>query len=175
MKDYETIESGMTFGPYDKNDVFRIEKSELYQKVFIHDLRTLEFVIWHNENLVFLEAKASTPDYRNTNESDEKKKKYKKFINSIAEKFEDSIDLYFSLITGRQIDSDFSEKLLKLDYSKINIVLVVVIKNAYGESLIHYKDKLNTMLRVKMKVWNIKNILFIDEEKAQEKGFVREK
>ena len=30
MKDYETIESGMTFGPYDKNDVFRIEKSELY-------------------------------------------------------------------------------------------------------------------------------------------------
>ena len=175
MKDYETIESGMTFGPYDKNDVFRIEKSELYQKVFIHDLRTLEFVIWHNENLVFLEAKASTPDYRNTNESDEKKKKYKKFINSIAEKFEDSIDLYFSLITGRQIDSDFSEKLLKLDYSKINIVLVVVIKNAYGESLIHYKDKLNTMLKVKMKVWNIKNILFIDEEKAQEKGFVREK
>lgn len=175
MKDYETIESGMTFGPYDKNDVFRIEKSELYQKVFIHDLRTLEFVIWHNENLVFLEAKTSTPDYRNTNESDEKKKKYKKFINSIAEKFEDSIDLYFSLITGRQIDSDFSEKLLKLDYSKINIVLVVVIKNAYGESLIHYKDKLNTMLKVKMKVWNIKNILFIDEEKAQEKGFVREK
>ena len=174
MKDYETIESGMTFGPYDKNDVFRIEKSELYQKVFIHDLRTLEFVIWHNENLVFLEAKTSTPDYRNTNESDEKKKKYKKFINSIAEKFEDSIDLYFSLITGRQIDSDFSEKLLKLDYSKINIVLVVVIKNAYGESLIHYKDKLNTMLRVKMKVWNIKNILFIDEETAQKKGFVRE-
>ena len=174
MKDYETIESGMTFGPYDKNDVFRIEKSELYQKVFIHDLRTLEFVIWHNENLVFLEAKTSTPDYRNTNESDEKKKKYKKFINSIAEKFEDSIDLYFSLITGRQIDSDFSEKLLKLDYSKINIVLVVVIKNAYGESLIHYKDKLNTMLRVKMKVWNIKNILLIDEETAQKKGFVRE-
>ena len=174
MKDYETIESGMTFGPYDKNDVFRIEKSELYQKVFIHDLRTLEFVIWHNENLVFLEAKTSTPDYRNTNESDEKKKKYKKFINSIAEKFEDSIDLYFSLITGRQIDSDFSEKLLKLDYSKINIVFVVVIKNAYGDSLVHYRDKLNTMLRVKMKVWNIKNILLIDEETAQKKGFVRE-
>ena len=83
--------------------------------------------------------------------------------------------MYLGVITGRQIDSDFSEKLLKLDYSKINIVLVVVIKNAYGELLIHYKDKLNTMLRVKMKVWNIKNILFIDEEKAQEKGFVREK
>ena len=174
MEDYETIESGMTFGPYDKNDVFRIEKSESYQNVYVQDLRTVEFVIWHREKLVFLEAKSSTPNYQNIDKSKEKTEKYHEFINSIAEKFEDSIDLYFSLITGRQIDSDFSEKLMKLDYSKINIVLVIVIKNAYLDSLVHYRDKLNTMLRIKMKVWNIKNILLIDEETAQKKGFVRE-
>ena len=62
MKDYETIESGMTCGPYDKNDVFRIEKSNRYQNVYVQDLRTVEFVIWHREKLVFLEAKSSTFD-----------------------------------------------------------------------------------------------------------------
>ena len=51
MKDYETIESGMTFGPYDKNDVFRIEKSELYQKVNIHDIRNIKNKIRNKENL----------------------------------------------------------------------------------------------------------------------------
>lgn len=83
------------------------------------------------------------------------------------------MDLYFSLITGRQSNSEFSEKLLKLDYSKINIVLVVVIKNAFKDSLLHYRDKLNMQLRTKMKIWNVKNIFLIDEETARKKGFVK--
>ena len=52
-------------------------------------------------------------------------------------------------------------------------MLVVVIKNAFKDSLIHYKDKLNMQLRTKMKIWNVKNIFFIDEETARKKGFVK--
>jgi len=173
MEGYETIESGMTFGTYDKDDIFRIEESQLYRNGFVNDLRTVEFVVWHREKLVFLEAKSSTPNYQNIDKSKEKTEKYHEFINSIAKKFEDSMNLYFSLITGRQSNSEVSEKLLKLDYSKINIVLVVVIKNAFKDSLLHYRDKLNMQLRTKMKIWNVKNIFLIDEETARQKGFVK--
>ena len=64
-------------------------------------------------------------------------------------------------------------RLLNVFTFKYNIVLVVVIKNAFKDSLIHYKDKLNMQLRTKMKIWNVKNIFFIDEETARKKGFVK--
>lgn len=172
MTEYTTIESEMTFGVYDSDNIFRIEESESYQKNQTVGAKVVEFVLWHNKKMLFLEAKKSTPNYHNIEKSEDKKENYHQYIKAITGKFNDSVDLYFSTYVGRQNRSEISEKLLALNYANLDIVFVVVIKNAFTDSLIHYKEKLNKELQVKMKLWNIKDLIVIDEEMARKKGLI---
>ena len=166
-------ESGMKFGEYRKEDVFRIESSETYISMFRgKDTKTVEFVMCHNDDLIFLEAKTSAPNYKNA--ADKNKEKYDEFVSSINQKFCNSVDLFFSSILGRHGKSEISQELLELDYSNIKILFVIVIKKGseYKDSLRHYQEKFNIELRTKMKLWRISNVLVIDEEKARKRGLV---
>jgi len=170
---FKTEESGMTFGSYDEKDVFQIEKSDLYISQFRgKGVKTVEFILWHNEKLLFLEAKSSTPNHASVDESDDKKENYAKYISDISQKFCDSIDLYFSTYVGRHCQNEISEKILALDYKKIDIVFVLVVKKLYKMSMIHFQEKFQSELATKMRIWNIKDFLVIDEDTARKKGLI---
>ena len=167
-------ESGMKFGEYNNEDVFHIENSGTYISMFREkDTKTVEFVLCHNDDLIFLEAKTSTPNYKNA-ATEENKRKYDKFVSAINQKFCNSVDLYFSTLLGRHGKPEISQKLLGLDYSNINVLLVIVIRNGseYKDSLRHYQEKFNKNLRTKMNLWRISRVLVIDEETARKKGLI---
>lgn len=162
-------ESNMIFGEYDKNDVFYIEKSEIYNKLKLESIKTTEFILLRENKILLIEAKTSTPNFEMYKESDEKRKKYINFINDITKKFSDSIDIYSSLLLNYIHSYDFPES---FKTTSAEIVLVLVIKQAFPTSLKHYKEKLEKELKSKMKIWNIKSLLVISEEKAREKNLV---
>lgn len=64
----------MIFGEYDKNDVFYIEKSEIYNKLKLESIKTTEFILLRENKILLIEAKTSTPNFEMYKESDEKRK-----------------------------------------------------------------------------------------------------
>lgn len=160
----------MIFGEYNENDVFYIEKSEIYSKLKSESVKATEFILLRKNKILLIEAKTSTPNFEMCKNSDKKSKKYIDFINDITKKFSDSIDIYSSLLLNYIHSNDFPKSFNKTRSAEI--VLVLVIKKAFPTSLEHYKEKLEKELKSKMKIWNIKRLLVISEEKAREKNLV---
>jgi hypothetical protein len=73
------IESGMVFGEYDTNDLFRIEKSQIYKEIG-PGVKTVEFILKQNAQIWFVEAKTSCPNAAHRNESTKKQRNLKSFI-----------------------------------------------------------------------------------------------
>ena len=162
-------ESEMVFGSYQMEDVFPIEDSKLYDKLKKYGIKTVEFILFQKDKLMFIEAKKTTPNYN----SDNNLEKYNDYISEISQKFCDSIDIYMSTYIGRQIDSEFSQKMKLANISDFEIRLLVVIKNAYEDSLCHYTDKLRIVLNRKMKKWSNCQLFVISEEQARKKGLIK--
>ena len=166
-------ESDMNFGPYDKDDLFQIEKSNVYTKELANNkVSVTEFILLCVKKLLFVEAKKTTPNFANCSESQEKLKKYQDYVYSIRDKFIHSVSAYMSMRLGRTDGSELSEKLIKQDLKSISIVLVLVVKDSYHSSLIHYKEKLDSILKPEKCIWKIKDVLVISEAMAKKKGLV---
>jgi hypothetical protein len=60
-------ESEMDFGAYEINDLFRIETSRIYKDLG-SGVRTVEFILKQDNNILFVEAKKSCPNAANTDE-----------------------------------------------------------------------------------------------------------
>ena len=88
----EITESEVIFGPFSKDDVYKIENS-LGHKSLGEGIKIIEFTYINNDNLFFIEAKSSIP----RPESDE----YEKFWSEILEKFENALLLQFMGCVGR--------------------------------------------------------------------------
>ncbi len=81
-------ESGMRFGPFDEEDIFLIEKSQLYKSLG-ENIKAIEFVLCQQKNAIcFIEAKSSSPKPYNNED-------FNPFILELYEKFAHSIELFF--------------------------------------------------------------------------------
>lgn len=168
------LESGMEFGEYNSEDCFYIEKSVQYQsELDTEGLKTCEFVLLFDKNLLFVEAKSSCPNYLNCDKSEEKKVKYNEYINSIANKLKHSLQLYFNIVLRRYSNKDFSNTMQKYNYSNADIVFVVVVRNAEMSWLAHYKEKIEQLLNEEMRLWKIKSLIFLNEEWAKKKKLIK--
>jgi hypothetical protein len=169
-------ESNMKFGNYDPDNVFHIEKSDIYTKLKDkQSVKTTEFILLRNNQILFVEAKTSTPNSQTYQDSEEKTKKYHAFVNDIVQKFSDSIEIYSSLLLNYIHSSDFPPNFKvahNSEITSIEMIFILVIKNAFPSSLEHYKQKLERELKTKMKIWGIKNILVIDETQAKRKNLI---
>lgn len=119
-------ESGMAFGPYQADDIFEIEKSELLNRC--NGIKTVEFVYRRKNNVLwFVEAKSSAPIKRPDNLKD-----YEDFVSDIAQKIVDSFNLYMAGVLGRKTGhEDISTRLKNLDYSKVIFRFFLIIN--FGE------------------------------------------
>jgi hypothetical protein len=147
----------MTFGEYDEDNLFEIEKSKIYANVG-SGIRTVEFILKHKENnIIFLEAKKSCPNAENRHESVQKEEKFEEYYSSITNKFVDSLQIYLAALMNKYADtSEIGINLLEKDLRNINFKFILVIKSAEDLSWLAgpmaiLKDRL---VRYR-KIWNI--------------------
>ena len=64
--------------------------------------------------------------------------------------------------------------MIQEDIKSLRIVFVLVVKNSYPSSLIHYKEKLDSILKPEISIWKINDVIVISEAMAKKKGLVTE-
>ena len=167
------VESGMQFGLYSDENVFRIEKSPQYQlKLMPNGVKSCEFILLRDNTLFFIEAKTSSPMEITADTPEEKKKKYNEYISEIVDKMKHSVLLYANILLCRYDSGGVPAKLMNHDLSYKEIKLVLVIKNAEKEWLTPLQEKLRSELRVFCAIWKINGLFVINELTARQKHFV---
>ena len=97
-----------------------IDKSEIYKKLKVDKIKSVEFIRIKDNELLFVEAKTTFP---NPNKSEEN---FKSEIEDICDKFIHSLNLFSSVKVG------VTEELFPRDFimpEKSSLVFVLVIKN----------------------------------------------
>jgi hypothetical protein len=154
-------ESGFLFGDYNDDDVFRIEKSQIYRNLRGYS-KTIEFVLrFSTENIYFIEAKSSSPKPGS-------EKDFNIFINEISGKIEHSLDIFFALVVKRIKDTkgEFPSSFQKIDYSSIELTALLVINGHEIEWLPPIRDALMRKLKRIIKTWKIK-VAVLNHELAE--------
>jgi hypothetical protein len=148
--------------------VFRIEEDEEIRSR--KGVKACECIVFINNNVALIEAKASSP--RNNN-----KEKFSEFIDEIRQKFADSLRI-FTDIKSKSLGNDaFSRLPAKLqtatdDKSRYKIYLV--IHGHREEWLIGLLDALRDALSDVVKRWNMRdsNIKVLNEQGALEHNLI---
>lgn len=166
-------ESNMRFGEYPDESVFHIEECDVYKK----DLKpigykTCEFVLRRENTLYFVEAKETNPRRIEADTPKEKVEKYHQYIDDIVHKMGDSLTLFASIMLKRHDGESLHPAMVKQDLSGIDIVCVLVVKNAEKEWLGDLKDKLNSAIKKERRTWKINNLYVLNETQARSKQFI---
>ena len=163
-------ESEMNFGVFDEADLFHIEKSGIYNSLG-DGIKTVEFILkYHQNNILFLEAKKSCPNAANRNETEEKEQKFEEYYASITEKFIMSLQIYLASVLERYQDtSEVGENLKAIEQMKdVRLKFVLVVKNAEDVAwLAGPSAELEARLLKVRKIWNIE-VKVLNEELAKE-------
>ena len=93
MSEHFLCHSGMTFIA---DNTYPIENSASYSKIKYERVKSVEFIRGKGNELLFVEAKKSFPTPNNA----ENKKRFRKKINDICEKFIHSLHLYSAIKVG---------------------------------------------------------------------------
>jgi hypothetical protein len=163
------VESGMTFGPFNPEDVFHIENSETFRK--LENVKTVEFVLCkqkaNNNELWLVEAKQSSPMPGNN-------VSFKDYIEEIEQKFDNSLCVLISLWLNRFFDPELSEKIKTVDLKNIQINFIFVIKGHKEEWLPPLKDALQQKLIPLCKTLKLgsNNIIVLNDTMAKIKGLI---
>ena len=167
-------ESGMKFGEFPEEILFRIENSPLHIS-FGRGIKTVEFLLLKKkELLLFVEAKASCPNAANKDETEEKNQKFREYYDDITDKFSDSLQMLLTVILSRssQTEGIGSSIREKKDFSNTEIIFALVIKNAEDEEwLAGPKEELEKRLLRLRRLWNAK-VVVLNEELAKEYGLM---
>lgn len=164
-------ESDMQFGKYPENFIFQIEDSAQYtEKLRQNGVRSCEFILRRGNNLCFVEAKTSCPNQITANSSEEKKIKYQEYIQEIVEKMRHSLDLYANIVLKRYSQDGMSDQLK--DAEKLNMRLILIVKNAEIVWLDPFRDKFRKELRKEMRIWKIPDFIILNEEQARKQHFI---
>ena len=165
-------ESGMQFGAYVEEQVFRLEKSRQYTKTLMSNgIKSCEFILRRDSKLFFVEAKASCPKQITADTPEEKKEKYDEYIQDIVLKMRHSLTLYSNILFQRYETEGISETLRQTDMSALEIVLVLVIKEAEKEWLIPFQDKFRRELKEEIRIWK-SSLIVMNEATARAKHFI---
>lgn len=172
-------ESGLRFGEYQENEVFRIEACEQYTRSLRQNgIKSCEFILQRGKKLYFIEAKSSCPRQVvgsiPENKKEEKKKAYDEFINEIVLKMRHSLSLYGNILLKRYAQDNVSENMANPDLSKALIYLVLVINPQGGDwkPEPELQDALRLHLKDEMKIWRIQSLFVITPQQAREKHFI---
>lgn len=156
-------ESGMVFGNYPEEKVFRLEDSQTHKAVG-QGVRSVEFLYMLKEDLLaFVEAKASSPRKETNME------RYNEFINEILEKFVHSFDMYMASKVGRY--DELSGLVASGDDIKLRYRFVLVINGHEPSWLLPLKEELNRKLLYHRKIWK-SDVIVMNDEVARDKGLI---
>lgn len=164
-------ESGMTFGKFNEEDIYKIEHSKGHLALG-DGFKIIEFVYLGQKSVFFVEAKSKIPNSRNP----ESKDKYLEFWVKIIEKFQNSLPLYFAgcLNINDNVSKELPLKHKKVDWTIKDIQLILVIPTAPTKELPNLTDVFRQKIKsdVKMRPWGLtdNNIFVINREYACNKG-----
>lgn len=166
-------ESDMQFGEYGQEQVFELEKSNQYIKgLRPNGIKSCEFILRRSNKLYFVEAKKTCPKQIEADTSEEKRRKYKEYINDIALKMRHSLALYSNILLERYDSEGIPELLREKNLSGLEIRLVLVVKNAEKEWLVPFQDVFRNVLQDELRIWKIPSFNVINEETARNKHFI---
>ena len=157
-------ESGMTFGPFENEKFFHLEKSKLFRHC--NGLKTVEF-IYHRKKYIlwFVEAKSSSPmDYSGNEEN------YERSMKEIIQKFEDSLYLFLAGLMERKAGhEEISEGLKKADYAKMNFIFLLILNGYQDVWLPPLKQDLEQKMKSFRTIWNSEVIVMNDTMAREER------
>lgn len=152
-------ESGMKFDTFSKSKLFNIEKSKIVKNLG-SGYKKVEFIaLDKNNNVVIIEAKSA--GYIKSNES----KNYRKNIEHLVEKFENSINIFFSLMLRRQKNSgnEVGRELIEVDLSRSKVICYLIINGGKPEVCSQISITLQSELRKILDIYNIQIIAINDK------------
>lgn len=156
-------ESGMTFGPFEENQVYQIEKSEAYTGLG-EGVKVVEFIYRPGKDKIFfVEAKKSSPMPKNKNE-------FERFIGDIVQKFTHSFNLWLTLNLNRRKDV-ISDDILDVSTERQIFRFVLVINGHEKAWLPPIKAAIERKMLVEIKIWG-HVIIVINEKQAAERRLI---
>jgi len=144
-------------------NTYKIDQDYFYNSKLLKGVKDCDFIMYKENQLLFLEAKTNAP------------KQLDEYIVEISQKFRDSLLVYIAVIFNRKNTQStiISKELNKTHLLKINIKLVLVIKNIAKQYLVPIRDALNKELRCFNSAFSIEeNVIVLNEEQARSKGLV---
>ncbi len=158
-------ESGMSFEVETENS-FHIEQNSLLKK--IEGCKVCEFIHVQNNELQLIEAKQSAPKPHNC-------EPFHEFVNTIKDKFSNSLQIFMAYFIGRYTSEKFPENLKNIPLANIEIKFYLVIKNFQKEWLQPINAQLKQDMKLFLKNWNIKEvgIKVMNDIQAKDKGLIQ--
>lgn len=157
-------ESGMTFGPFSEDQIYRIEKADAYIDLG-EGVKAVEFVYRQRQDkLFFIEAKSSSPM--------PKGEKFENYIGDIAEKFLHSFGLWLTLYLKRRTDK-ISPNMLDIPVAShaFRFIFILVINGHRKEWLPPIKAAIARQMMAEIKIWK-HEVIVINDEQARERGLI---
>lgn len=156
-------ESGMIFGNYPEERVFRLECSKTHQDAG-EGVRTVEFLyLMKDDMLAFVEAKSSSPRKETSIE------RYNEFIDEILEKFVHSFDMYAASKMGRY--DEISGLIADGNDAELRYRFILVINGHQPSWLLPLKEELARKLLYHRKIWK-SDVIVMNDEVARSKGLI---
>jgi len=159
------LESNMNF-KFEKEYYYNIEEDSFYNKITSkYSAKVCDFITLIDSDLIFIEAKSSSPKDKEELES---------YMKDIYQKFLDSIMIYTSVLFDRKntSSSNIIESMKKQSYLKKDIKLVLVINGMCKKALIDIKNVLEKSLRKLKYLFSISELIVINDVQAKSKGIV---
>jgi len=154
------VEEGLIFGDYNDADFFHIEKTELYKRLSVKGIKSVEFILHQPDKskLLLVEGKTTLPAKNNIED-------FNKEISEISQKFMDSLQLACGIwFGGHNSKVEVPENGASFFRYGIQIVFVLVIKNRKGD-LLHIADRIKKRLLREHRLWRF-DVLVLNESDA---------
>lgn len=163
-------ESGMSFGPFPREDCLDLEHSELFQRIG-QGVKIAEMAVVRPTKagpaLWIIEAKSSSPRPG----TDEPGERFGRFIEEIRDKLWNALDLFFAAVVGRHGDAQASlpSSIAALPLAEVQIRLVLVINGHQPEWCVPVQDALRQVLLPVVKTYALgpNAVTVIDDRKAR--------
>ena len=168
-------ESGVSFGPFEDEQIFHIEESSIYKQMG-QGIKTVEFIYAYNENGIvnLLEAKTSCPNAANKFLDKEHEVSFDNFFDDVTHKVMDSVDILLVSILGRYNAKGEIGLFIRnqcLQNIRLRFILVITSSKADVSWLPAPKAELERRLFSLRKIWGLE-IVVLDRNLAKEKGLI---